>query len=62
MKANFEGFWSDPRSMPPTALDDVVDVLKANKGPPPDDTPPASDRVKDMAARARDGAAVMAKL
>jgi phosphatidylserine/phosphatidylglycerophosphate/cardiolipin synthase-like enzyme len=62
MKANFEGFWSDPRSMPPTALDDVVEVLKANKGPPPDDTPPASGRVQDMAARARDGAAVMAKL
>jgi len=62
MKANFEGFWSDPRSMPPTALDDVVEVLKANKGPPPDDTKPASERVRDMAARARDGAAVMAKL
>jgi phosphatidylserine/phosphatidylglycerophosphate/cardiolipin synthase-like enzyme len=62
MKANFEGFWSDPRSMPPTALSDVVEVLKENKGPPPDHTPPASERVRDMAARARDGAAVMAKL
>jgi phosphatidylserine/phosphatidylglycerophosphate/cardiolipin synthase-like enzyme len=62
MKGNFDGFWNDERSLPPTALSDVVDVLKANRGPPPDDTKPASPRVRDMAARARDGAAVMAKL
>jgi cardiolipin synthase C len=62
MKANFEGFWNDERSMPPTALSDVVAVLKENRGPPPDDTAPASERVRGMAALARDGAAVMARL
>jgi len=62
MKANFEGFWDNERSMPPTALTDVIAVLKENKGPPPDDTKPASERVRDMAAKARDGAAVAAQL
>jgi phosphatidylserine/phosphatidylglycerophosphate/cardiolipin synthase-like enzyme len=62
MKENFEGFWNDHRSLPPTALTDVVEVLKANQGPPPDDTPPASARVVAMALKARDGAAVMARL
>ena len=62
MKENFEGFWQDHRSLPPTALTDVVAVLKENQGPPPDDTPPASERVQAMARKARDGAAVMARL
>jgi len=62
MKENFEGFWNDRRSLPPTALTDVVEVLKANQGPPPDDTQPPSARVQAMASRARDGAAVMARL
>src|SRR4249919_2225020 len=62
MKANFEGFWNNPRSMPPTALSDVVAVLKEHKGPPPDDTKPASERVRAMALKARDGAAVAAQL
>src|SRR5207342_1077844 len=43
-------------------LTDVIEVLVANKGPPPDDTPPASERVREMAAKARDGAAVYARL
>jgi phosphatidylserine/phosphatidylglycerophosphate/cardiolipin synthase-like enzyme len=62
MKENFEGFWNDYRSLPPTALTDVVEVLKANQGPPPDDTPPASERVRAMARQARDGAAVFERL
>jgi phosphatidylserine/phosphatidylglycerophosphate/cardiolipin synthase-like enzyme len=62
MKANFDGFWNDYRSLPPTALSDVAELLKANKGPPPDDTAPASARVRAMAAKALDGAAVYARL
>jgi phosphatidylserine/phosphatidylglycerophosphate/cardiolipin synthase-like enzyme len=62
MEENFNGFWNDYRSAPPTALSDVIEVLLANKGPPPDDTPPASERVHAMAAKARDGAAVFARL
>ncbi|MEO8159916.1 MAG: phospholipase D family protein [Arenimonas sp.] len=62
MEANFDGFWNDHRSMPPTALSDVVEVLLANKGPPPDDTQPPSERVRAMALQARDGAAVFARL
>jgi phosphatidylserine/phosphatidylglycerophosphate/cardiolipin synthase-like enzyme len=62
MKANFEGFWNDHRSLPPTALTDVIEVLKENQGPPPDDTPPATARVQAMALKARDGAAVFARL
>jgi phosphatidylserine/phosphatidylglycerophosphate/cardiolipin synthase-like enzyme len=62
MKENFEGFWFDHRSLPPTALTDVVEVLKQNQGPPPDDTPPATARVLAMAGKARDGAAVFARL
>jgi phosphatidylserine/phosphatidylglycerophosphate/cardiolipin synthase-like enzyme len=62
MKANFDGFWSDQRSVPPTALSDVIEVLLAHRGPPPDDTPPAEPRVLAMSALARDGAAVFARL
>jgi phosphatidylserine/phosphatidylglycerophosphate/cardiolipin synthase-like enzyme len=62
MEANFDGFWNDRRSLPPTALSDVVEVLKRNHGPPPDDTPPASARVRAMALAARDGAKVYSRL
>lgn len=62
MKENFEAYWSDWRATPPTALTDVVKVLKEHQGPPPDDRPPPTARVHEMAALARDGAAVMARL
>lgn len=62
MKQNFEAYWNDWRATPPTALVDVIEVLKAHHGPPPDDRPPPTARVHAMAAKARDGAAVMARL
>ncbi len=62
MKANFEAYWNDHRALPPTALTDVIEVLNAHQGPPPDDTQPATARVQAMAAKARDGAAVYARL
>jgi phosphatidylserine/phosphatidylglycerophosphate/cardiolipin synthase-like enzyme len=63
MTANFEAFWNDPRALPPAALGDVARVLVRGKGPPPAPkvTPPSA-RVVAMAAAARNGAAVFARL
>ncbi len=62
MVRNFEGFWSDRRSLPSTALDDVADLLIRYKGPPPGQPGPRSARVQAMARAAADGASVAARL
>lgn len=62
MKRSFEAFWSDRRSLPPSALADVAPILLRNQGPPDTPRPPPSARVKAMAEAAGDGAAVYARL
>ena len=62
MIANFEGFWTDRRTLPATALDDVADLLIQNKGPPPGQPQPPSARVAAMDRAASNGAAVAARL
>jgi phosphatidylserine/phosphatidylglycerophosphate/cardiolipin synthase-like enzyme len=62
MAANFEGFWSNRRSIPAAELEDVAAQLLAYKGPPPNADGPRSARVQAMARAAADGAAVAARL
>ena len=62
MIANFEGFWTDRRTLPATALDDVADLLIRYRGPPPGLPDPPSGRVAAMDRAAADGAAVAARL
>jgi len=62
MKENFEAFWDDHRTIPAAELRDVAAVLIRERGPPAAHVPPASKRVRAMAAAAEDGAAVYARL
>ena len=62
MERNFNAFWSDRRALPPVELADVARVLLANHGPPAAEPTSRSARVAAMAAAARDGAAVYARL
>jgi len=62
MKANFDAFWSDRRSLAPAQLADVARVLLRNHGPPDGPPPPRSARVAAMSAMAADGARVFARL
>ncbi len=58
MVANFEGFWTNRRSIPTAELADVAAELLDNKGPPPEVPEPRSERVEAMDRLAADGAGV----
>jgi phosphatidylserine/phosphatidylglycerophosphate/cardiolipin synthase-like enzyme len=62
MQDNFTAFWSDRRTIAAEQLKDVASVLIRNRGPPPGADPPASPRVRAMAAAADNGADVVARL
>lgn len=62
MTANFVAFWNHPRSVPPAQLDDVAQILLAEKGPPPPRQELLSERAKALSAAANDGTAVYARL